>query len=182
MRPACEKKFKLAWLPLTNAVDRSIVGIDARGSNAVSALCVYNRTRESFLSFTVTAADTHLTRLKGLLGRLRLRADEGIWVVPSQGIHTIGVLFAIDLVYLNADFKVIHLVEHLSPFRIAPIRRDAASVLELRPRTIYLSNTQIGDELVICSPEEMESYCTDRKPAEQTVSPAQQSAKPAVNY
>lgn len=120
--------------------------------------CVFNRTRESFLSLNVAAADTHLTRLKGLVGRFRLKSDEGIWVIPSQGVHTIGVLFAIDLIYLDANCRVIHLIESFGTFRIGPIRKNCASVLELRTRTIYSSQTQPGDELLICSPEEMENY------------------------
>jgi len=30
---------------------------------------------------------THLARLKGLLGKMKLNSDEGLWTVPSQGIH-----------------------------------------------------------------------------------------------
>ncbi len=119
-------------------------------------LCVFNRTRESFLSLSVSVADTHLSRLKGLVGRLRLKSDDGLWVVPSQGVHTLGVLFPVDLVYLDSDCRVIHLVESLGSFRIGPIRPACASVLELPPRTIYSSQTQVGDQLVICSSEEME--------------------------
>lgn len=120
--------------------------------------CVFNKTRESFLSLNVAAADTHLSRLKGLVGRLRLKSDEGIWVIPSQGVHTIGVLFAIDLIYLDSKHRVIHLSESFGSFRIGPIRRRCSSVLELPPHTIYSSQTQIGDELLICSPEEMQAY------------------------
>ncbi len=110
-------------------------------------------------------ADTHFTRLKGLLGRMELKSDEGIWVMPSQGIHTIGMLFPIDLIYLNSQNKVIHLIESFGTFRIGPFRRDSASVLELQTRTklqtrtIYSSNTRVGDELLICSPAEMASFC-----------------------
>jgi uncharacterized membrane protein (UPF0127 family) len=106
----------------------------------------------------VTAADTHLARLKGLLGKLRLKADEGIWVIPSSGIHTIGVLFAIDLIYLDSANRVVHVVESFGRCRIGPVNRQCASVLELPTRTIYSSQTQVGDELLICSPEEMEEY------------------------
>ncbi len=125
--------------------------------------CVFNKTRESFLSLNVAAADTHFARLKGLLGRMKLKSDEGIWVLPSQGVHTIGVLFAIDLVYLDGDRRVIHLVESLGSFRIAPIRTRCSSVLELPTRTIYSSQTQIGDRLLICSPAEMERYLGQRE-------------------
>ena len=93
-----------------------------------------------------------------------MKPDEGIWLKPSNGIHTIGMLFAIDVIYLDAANRVIHLVEHLGPFRMSPIRIRCASILELQPRSIYSSNTQIGDELLICAPEEIKRYC-DRERA-----------------
>jgi len=122
-------------------------------------LCVYNRNREAFLGLSVAAADTLTSRLKGLLGRVRMKPDDGIWLSPSRGIHTIGMLFAIDVIYLDAANRVIHLVEHMGPFRISPIRIRCASILELKSRSIYLSNTQIGDELLICAAKEMKRYC-----------------------
>jgi uncharacterized membrane protein (UPF0127 family) len=135
--------------------------------------CVFNKARESFLSLNVTMANTHLSRLRGLLGKLRLKADEGVWVVPSRGIHTIGVLFAIDLIYLDAEHQVIHMAESFSSFGIAPFRSKSESVLELPTRTISSSQTQLGDQLLICTPAEMEQYLRkDRKPAEAKVSSA----------
>jgi uncharacterized protein len=119
---------------------------------------VFNETRESFLTLSATRADNHFARLKGLLGRLTLRSDEGLWVVPSRGIHTVGLLFPIDLVYLDSQHRVIHLVEHLGTFRIGPLRIESASVLELPTRTIYSSQTRVGDQLLICSAEAMEAY------------------------
>jgi|SRR5215467_776850 len=118
--------------------------------------CVYNQTRECFLGLSVTRADTSFARLKGLIGRLKLKYDEGVWMVPSSGIHTFGVLFPLDLIYLDDDNRVIHLVEFFRTFRIAPLRAHAASVLQLPIHTIYSSQTQPGDQLLICPPEEME--------------------------
>jgi uncharacterized membrane protein (UPF0127 family) len=126
-------------------------------------LCVFNQTRESFLSLSVARADTHFSRLKGLLGKLGLKSDEGLWTVPSHGIHTIFMLFPIDVLYLDADNRVVHLIENLGTFRISPIRRDSNSVLQLRTRTIFSSGTQVGDLLVICAPDEIEKYCTGRQ-------------------
>jgi uncharacterized protein len=120
-------------------------------------LYVFNETRQCFLSLNVGLADTHFTRLRGLLGRMKLHRDDGLWVAPCQGIHTIGLRFPIDVVYLDARNRVIHLIEHCRPFRIAPIRVRAKSVLELPTRTIFASGTQLGDFLLICAPEEMEN-------------------------
>jgi uncharacterized membrane protein (UPF0127 family) len=118
--------------------------------------CVYNPIRETFLSLAVVAADNTYARLKGLIGRLRLRSDEGLWVVPSRGIHTIGVYFPIDIVYLDEGHRVIHVEESFPAFRVAPWRTQSASVLQLPPHTIYSSQTQLGDQLVICMADEME--------------------------
>jgi uncharacterized membrane protein (UPF0127 family) len=120
--------------------------------------CVYNKTRDSFLALNIARADTHLKRLKGLLGNLRLNSDQGLWVTPSQGVHTIGLRFAIDLVYLDSDHNVIELVESIGTFRIGPWRMNCDSVLELPSRAIYHSQTQIHDQLLICSPEKLEVY------------------------
>lgn len=117
--------------------------------------CVYNQTRECFLSLGVTPADTTFARLKGLIGRLKLRVDEGLWIVPSCGVHTLGVLFPLDLIYLDEKHQVIHVIEHFPRFRIAPLRTQASSVLELPTHTIYSSQTQPGDQLLICAVEEM---------------------------
>jgi uncharacterized protein len=95
--------------------------------------------------------------LKGLIGRLRLKVDEGLWVVPSCGIHTMGVLFPLDLIYVDENHQVIHVIEHFPRFRISPLKTQASSVLELPTHTIYTSQTQPGDQLLICVAEEMES-------------------------
>ena len=63
--------------------------------------CVYNQTRETFLSLSVTAADTIFARLRGFIGRFKLGSDEGIWLVPSRGVHTLGVMVPLDLIYLD---------------------------------------------------------------------------------
>jgi uncharacterized membrane protein (UPF0127 family) len=120
--------------------------------------CVFNKTRESLLSLNVASADTHFARLKGLIGKLRMRSDEGLWVTPSRGIHSIGLLFPIDLIYLDANNRVIHLIESFGTFRIGPIMMNCASVLELAARSIYCSQTSLGDEFLICTPEELERH------------------------
>jgi len=121
---------------------------------------VYNTTRETFLSLGIEAADTALARLKGLIGRLKLAADDGLWVVPSRGVHTIGVPFPLDLIYLDADSRVIHILESFSPFRIAPLIAQAASVLQLPTHTIYSSHTQVGDQMLVCMANDMKHRLT----------------------
>jgi hypothetical protein len=78
--------------------------------------------------------------------------------MPSPGVCTVGTLFPVDRVYLDHGDRVIQLIEHLDPLQILPVRCRHASVLEVPPRTIYSSRTRVGDELLICSAEELETH------------------------
>ena len=112
-------------------------------------LFVYNKTKETFLAFRVKVADSVMSRLIGLLGRSSLAPDSGIWIVPANSIHTIGMRFTFDVVMIDKDFRVVGLREMVRPFSIVPPNFRAESVIELPLHTIFKSRTAIGDELVI---------------------------------
>ena len=115
----------------------------------VRQVFVYNKTKETFLAFRVNVADSILSRLVGLLGKRSLKPDSGVWIVPANAIHTIGMLFTFDLVLIDKDFKVVGVRELVRPFRVTrPIFR-AESVLELPAHSIFKSRTEVGDQLVI---------------------------------
>jgi uncharacterized membrane protein (UPF0127 family) len=132
------------------------------------SVCAFNITRQAFLSLGVAVADSPLARLRGLLGKMRLRSNEALWVAPSRGIHTIGLMFSIDVIYLDANLRVIDLVENLAPLRISRIRLHGASVLQLPARSISESGTKIGDQLLIGSAQEMEQYWAAQTPKQNT--------------
>ena len=110
---------------------------------------VYNKTKETFLAFRVKVADSVLGRLVGLLGRRSLEPDSGVWIVPANAVHTIGMLFTFDLILIDKNFKVVGLRELVRPFKITKPNFRAESVLELPAHTIFRSRTQIGDQLLI---------------------------------
>jgi len=118
--------------------------------------CVYNQTRESFLSLGVTVADSAQGRLTGLLERLTIKPDSGLWIMPYRGIPLARGISPIDLVYLDRDYRVIQEVESFPTSTVEPMKEEAASALVLPAHTIYSSQTQPGDQLVICVAEEME--------------------------
>jgi len=126
---------------------------------------VYNTTKETFLAFRVKVADSMYGRLKGLLGKRSLQPDSGVWIVPANAVHTIGMLFTFDLVLIDKNFKVVGLRELVRPFTITKPNFKAESVLELPAHTIFRSRTQIGDQLLI---ERYEA----RKPAKAGISGA----------
>jgi uncharacterized protein len=119
-----------------------------------------NRSRGVVLAEDVRIANTHWTRLRGLIGASEsaFRAGQALWIVPSRGVHTIAMGFPLDVLYLDKTRNVVFLEENIQPWRLAPIRMSAASVLELPPGTIQKTGTQIGDQIEIATanqPEEL---------------------------
>ncbi len=120
-------------------------------ANDHDGVYVYNKTREAFVATEVAVADTYFGRLIGLLGKTKRWAQpgRGLWIIPSQGIHTLGMLFPIDLMFLSKDKTVLHVQEYVRPFRISKVILKADSVLELPTHTIFQSGTKVGDRLEI---------------------------------
>ena len=120
-----------------------------------------NRSNQTVLADQVELADTSWTRMRGLLGKKPgdFNSGKGLWIVPSQGVHTIGMSFPIDVAYLDSQRRVIHICHGLQPFRIAAVKLKARSVVELPAGTLARTQTSLGDVLEI-SPikaEEVES-------------------------
>jgi uncharacterized protein len=116
----------------------------------------FNQTREAYLATTLAVADTHWTRLRGLLGLASedFRNGSGLWIVPCHGVHTLGMGFPIDVVYLDRSLTVIDIQREVRPWRFAPVRRHAASVLELPCHMAAETKTAIGDRIDITLPKD----------------------------
>jgi hypothetical protein len=112
---------------------------------------VYNRTRETFVGTEVSVANNILRRLKGLLGKTSrwAQSGRGLWIIPCRGVHTIGMMFPVDLVFINRAHRVVRIQEFVRPFRIASVSFKAYSVIELPAHTIYRTGTREGDCLEI---------------------------------
>ena len=110
---------------------------------------VHNKTRNSALSSRVRVADTTWSRLVGLIGRSSLEPDSGLWITPSNSIHTFGMRFPFDVVFINRSCRVVGLRMGIRPFRITLPNFKAWSVFELPVGTISRSRTEMGDQLRI---------------------------------
>lgn len=117
-----------------------------------------NLTKKTWLATKVKRADNFFTRLVGLLRRKHLGPEEALWLMPARGIHTIGMKFPIDAVFLNKHNTVVGVVCNFLPYRVSRIYRTAYSVLELPRGTIQKSTTAVGDQLEIALAE---SSCMD---------------------
>ena len=110
---------------------------------------ITNKTRANAVGNRIAVADTFLRRLIGLLGRRRLDADAGLWIRPSSGVHTFGMLFAIDVVALDRQHRVRAVWPRLRPWRISGVSWKIHSVVELPAGAIQQRGIQTGDLLEI---------------------------------
>ncbi len=108
---------------------------------------VWNATREIWLASQVEVADRFVRRLVGLLGRKSLPPEHGLLITRCDSIHTIGMRFPIDVVFVDQDARVVKAIESLRPFRVVFPVWHAVAVLELPAGTIRRTRTRVGDQL-----------------------------------
>jgi len=106
-----------------------------------------NLTRGQTLVSAGRAADTFWAGLRGLIGHQPLQPGEGLLIVPSNSIHTHFMGFAIDVLYVDREQRVVALDREMAPWRFGRIHRRAHFVIELPSGTIAAGGAQVGDQL-----------------------------------
>ena len=105
-----------------------------------------NRDRGTVVAEAADVADTSAKRRTGLLKHSRLDPGTGLWISPCEAVHSFGMKFAIDLVYLDRKKKVRKIRKEMVPRRLSACL-SAHSVLELPVGAIDASRTEPGDQL-----------------------------------
>ena len=106
-----------------------------------------NQTRGTFLARRVEVAESSDSRTTGLLGRSGLEPDSGLWIEPGEWVHMFGMKFAIDIVVLDKNHRVVGVKADLKPGHIGPLFWGAHSALELPVGAIAASGTVKGDQI-----------------------------------
>lgn len=109
-------------------------------------MTAHNLTRGRVIVSRVVKAESLADRMRGLLGRDSMAADEGLWIVPCPQIHTFFMRFPIDVLFLDRDLKVVRVIEDLPPWRLSPWVLSAHSVLELKGGVLR-GSVSAGDRL-----------------------------------
>ena len=112
-------------------------------------LTVSNTGKAVTIGTRIVLANTFSSRLFGLLGKRRLDAGCGLLIRPSSGVHTLGMLFAIDVVALSKDLRVLKIWPRLAPFRMTSVSLKTHSVLELAVGQIEQCRIEPGDQLTL---------------------------------
>jgi uncharacterized membrane protein (UPF0127 family) len=110
-----------------------------------------NARTEQPVASTVELASTRATRRRGLLGRNGLPAGAAMLLTPCNAVHTIGMRFAIDVVFVDSRGRVRKIVQNLAPWRMAisPLSR---ATIELSAGEVDVETLRVGDRLYL-SPE-----------------------------
>ena len=110
---------------------------------------VANLTRGTLLGDRIEIADTSLSRFLGLIPKRGLNAGEGLLIKPSSGVHMFWMRFAIDVVGLDRQMRVVRLWRNLRPWRMTSVSMQMHSALELPVGQIDAGEVQLGDVLEI---------------------------------
>jgi uncharacterized membrane protein (UPF0127 family) len=113
----------------------------------VRTVRAWNATRNVELGNRVAVADTHWTRLRGMLGRAEPEVGEGLLLRPCRAVHMYGMRFPLDVAFLTDDGRVVGLYPRLEPSRRSRVHKDAGAALELPAGRLVATGTEIGDEI-----------------------------------
>jgi uncharacterized protein len=112
----------------------------------VPVLQILNVPRGFVIGDFIDVADTSSKRRTGLLKHKGLDRGQGLWIVPCEAVHTFGMKFTIDVLFLDKKRKVLKIRKDMVRRRMA-ICLFAHSVLELPAGTAAASGTMPGDQL-----------------------------------
>lgn len=97
-------------------------------------------------SLTLVPAEDFRSRLVGLIGRRPLDPGVGLWLRPCDAVHTVGLRFAIDVVFVDAAGRVKRVDECVRPWRVR-ICLGAHSVVELAAGEARRLGLEAGDAI-----------------------------------
>jgi hypothetical protein len=141
----------------------------------------YNQTRNCFLGWNVVAGDFSYASLDDWMPTLQPNSGSGLWMAPVREFAATSLRGQLDLVYLDKNSKVVDVVECAPTNGVSPSSPPASSVLALPTRSIYASQTQPGDQLMLCAAAEI-LWRLNRLSSASTVTGAVQDSVPGLAH
>jgi len=107
---------------------------------------ITNRSNSIIIADTTRIASTFWRRLTGLLGTYELPAGTALMIVPCNSVHTFGMKYPIDVLFVDKDNRVMKTVGIMKPGKMAACF-SSRYVVELPAGTLDKTDTCIGDLL-----------------------------------
>jgi len=94
----------------------------------------------------ISKTSNFIERMRGLLGSAPLKENEGLLITPCSSVHTFGMSYAIDLVFLDKQLTIVKTVNSLKPWRMSA-SSAATMVLELTTNRLEQLQLATGQRL-----------------------------------
>jgi hypothetical protein len=108
---------------------------------------IENRASRRTTTTRVLKVTSFWGRLTGLAGRQSLHPETGIWLIPCNGVHTFGMRFALDIIVLDREMRVLQILREVPPGRICRGVTDGFSTLEMPAGAAFSTGVVVGDQL-----------------------------------
>lgn len=107
--------------------------------------------KDEILCKDLKIADDFLSRLIGLMFKKEMSGFDGLLIKQCNSIHTFFMRYAIDIIFLDKEFKVVKVIENMKPWRATLMYFKASQVLELNSGTL-MNKIKKDDQLeIICT-------------------------------
>lgn len=110
-------------------------------------MIIRNKKRLTLLARDCQVADSFLLRLRGLIGKDNISDEYALMITPCNSIHMFFMRFNLDVIFIDKNNRVIHLIKNIKPWRFSKVIWSAKSAIELKPHSINESKTEVGDIL-----------------------------------
>ena len=97
---------------------------------------------------SVQIANSFITRLVGLLGRKNISDNQALHILPCASIHTFGMRFSIDVVFLDINGRVVGFADNVKPNRIRFAPPGGISVIEVAEGNRSKTGINLDDYLI----------------------------------
>jgi uncharacterized membrane protein (UPF0127 family) len=111
-----------------------------------------NSTTGTIVATRIERLTGFFQRFKGLLARASVQDGEGVWLPQCRAIHTVGMRFPIDVVFVDRNGLVLRICRNVPPNRFALSCRAARAVVELGGGMLDASDLIVGDRLELDVP------------------------------
>ncbi len=110
-------------------------------------LSLKNKTNGTIVVSNVVEANNFFKRLKGLMFTKELSSQTAMYIRPCNGVHTYFMNYAIDVLYLDINNKIIAIDKDMKPWKLGRLHKNAVAVVELSNGMIEKNHVEIGHVL-----------------------------------
>lgn len=108
---------------------------------------ICNSSKNKLILAEAEVADTFFQRFRGLLGKKYLQPESGLIIAPCNSVHTIGMKFPIDVIFVDKENKICYIMRNMKKGKISPIISRAKMVIEFNAGMADRLQLEINDEI-----------------------------------